>query len=288
MKLNQIKVNGLFGVFDHEIPINNESGITIVIGENGLGKTIILEMIEAFFKGNFLYFNKVSFSELIFEFSDKVIWTLKKTENKDGLPILTLVQTNKNKTKFKPLKLVQYDKDEIEILAHRIGRTSPNFRRVGPRMWEDRRTRERLYIDEFVYKYGSLLVEDLLFGESEKPKWFIDKHEDIKVNLIETQRLISLENREEKSHERTVNKYSNELSRLIKQNLTESTELSSKLDRTYPNRLIKRLKQKSNATNEDLNKELKSLEEKRKLLDAVGLIEIEKDSNLLEIKKQKM
>ena len=113
MKLNQIKVNGLFGVFDHEIPINNESGITIVIGENGLGKTIILEMIEAFFKGNFLYFNKVSFSELIFEFSDKVIWTLKKTENKDGLPILTLVQTNKNKTKAFFLRLRDFKRIKL-------------------------------------------------------------------------------------------------------------------------------------------------------------------------------
>ncbi|MCP5064714.1 MAG: AAA family ATPase, partial [Ignavibacteriae bacterium] len=150
MKLNKIKVNSLFGVFNHEIPINNESGITIVIGENGLGKTIILEMIEAFFKGNSLYFNKVSFSEIIFEFSDGIIWTLNKTNNGKGLPVLNLVQTNKNKTKTKPLKLIQYDLEEIEMVAHQISRTSPHFRRVGPRTWEDRRTRERFHADEFV------------------------------------------------------------------------------------------------------------------------------------------
>ena len=57
MKLKKIRVKKLFGIFDHEIPVNNASGITIVIGENGLGKTVLLEMIEAFFKGRYFYFN---------------------------------------------------------------------------------------------------------------------------------------------------------------------------------------------------------------------------------------
>lgn len=283
MKLNKISVKKLFGVFNHEIPVNNNVGITIIIGENGLGKTVMLEMIEAFFKGNFLYFNNVSFDELIFEFSDGIIWILKKDENKEGLPILNLIQINKNKTKFNPLKLVQYDHDVIEILSHRIRRSSPHFRRTGPRTWEDRRTGERFNTEEFVYRYGNLHVEDSFFGESEKPKWFTDKFENTNVNLIETQRLISVENKDEKIHEKTVDKYANELSRTIKKYLTESTELSSKLDRTYPNRLISRLEQTSSVTNEDLNKELKNLEKKRELLDTVGLIEIEKDSNILEI-----
>lgn len=52
MKLKKISVKKLFGVFDHDIPINKKSGITIIIGENGLGKTILLEMIEALFNGN--------------------------------------------------------------------------------------------------------------------------------------------------------------------------------------------------------------------------------------------
>ncbi len=283
MKLSKIKVEKLFGVFDHEIKINNNIGITIIIGENGLGKTVILEMIEAFFKANYLYFNNVSFEKLIFEFTDKVIWTLEKESNTEITPLLTLTQTNKNKSKYKPLKLFQFDIEELEMLANRITRFSPHFRRIGQKTWLDRRTNERLYINELIRKYGNIIVDDFYFAENERPKWFSDRFNEIQVNLIETQRLISIENKEERTHERTVNKYSNELSRLIKSYLTESTELSSKLDRTYPNRLIKRLKQKSNATNEDLNRELKNLEEKRKLLDAVGLIEIEKDSNLLEI-----
>ncbi len=53
-----------------------------------------------------------------------------------------------------------------------------------------------------------------------------------------------------------------ELTRIIKSCLTESTELSSKLDRTYPNRLVNRLKKTSNVTDKDLNQELLRLEKR--------------------------
>ena len=284
MKITKITVEKLFGVFKHEIKINNEIGITIIIGENGLGKTVLLEMIEAFFKGNYLYFNNIEFGEMIYDFDDGTRWIIQKEQNAEGIPLLNLIQENVNKSKYKPLKLIQYDQDQIEMMAHRIGRTNPNLRRIGQRMWEDRRTMERFHTEDLVNRYG-MYQNDLFFTENERPKWFLDKYENIKVSLIETQRLISLERRErdERQHERTVEKYSNELSRTIKTYLTESTELSSKLDRTYPNRLINRLKQSSNLTKEDLNNELKALEAKREMLDVVGLIEIEKDSNILEI-----
>ena len=72
MKINKIVVEGLFGIFDHEIPINNQEGITIIIGENGLGKTIIFEMIEAFFNNKFDFFESIEFKKLVFEFEDNV------------------------------------------------------------------------------------------------------------------------------------------------------------------------------------------------------------------------
>ena len=78
MKINKINVKKLFGVFDYDIPVNKKSGITIIIGENGLGKTILLEMLEAFFKGKYSYFNSVTFKEFILAFDDGVKWVLKK------------------------------------------------------------------------------------------------------------------------------------------------------------------------------------------------------------------
>lgn len=285
MKLKKISVKKLFGIFDHTIPINKKSGITIVIGENGLGKTILLEMIESFFKGSYFYLNSVDFKEFILEFTDGIKWELKKEERKDDVPNLILTQVNKNKTSYKPIQLISYDDEDLRAMAGRISRTTRMIGRVGPRLWEDRRTGEFMHAEEVVQKFGTYLPYDIKLGDSERPKWFKDRHKQISVSLIETQRLISLEVREEKTHEKTVDKYSKELSKTVKSFLTESTELSSKLDRTYPNRLVDRIKKSTNVTDENLNTELKRLEEKRELLDKVGLIEIEKDSNILEIEK---
>ncbi|WP_124981281.1 AAA family ATPase [Nonlabens xiamenensis] len=283
MKIKKISVRKLFGVFDHDIPINKKGGITIIIGENGLGKTIVLEMVEALFTGKYFYFNSIAFEKLILEFTDGVKWELNKEEQKDDFPIISLKQINKNGSSYKPYRLLNYQPDDLISLARRISRHIPHIRMVGPRMWEDRRTGEIFHADELVYRFGDYLPFGVRLDDKEKPKWFTDKHDQINVSLIETQRLISLQDREEKSHEKTVEKYSSQLSRIIKSSLTESTELSSKLDRTYPNRLIERLKTSSNVSDKVLNTELARLEKKRETLDAVGLIEIEKDSNLLEI-----
>ena len=285
MKINKINVKKLFGVFDYDIPVNKKSGITIIIGENGLGKTILLEMLEAFFKGKYSYFNSVTFKEFILAFDDGVKWVLKKEVQKDDFPILNLIQINKNNKRYLPVRLMSYQREDIERLAIRESRHFPFIRRIGSRMWEDRRTGRLVRLDELINRFVGHSLPDDYLSDSEKPKWFTKRHEKINVSLIKTQRLISIEEREEITHEKTVEKYSKELSEEIKLSLTESTELSSKLDRTYPNRLVDRLKQSLDVTYKDLCSELKRLEEKRELLDRVGLIEIEKDSNILEIKK---
>lgn len=45
MRVRHVSVAGLFGVFNHEIPLQDEGRITILHGKNGTGKTITLRMI---------------------------------------------------------------------------------------------------------------------------------------------------------------------------------------------------------------------------------------------------
>jgi len=42
-RIKQIAVKGLFGVFDHVIPLNMAERVTLVLGPNGVGKTIVLQ-----------------------------------------------------------------------------------------------------------------------------------------------------------------------------------------------------------------------------------------------------
>lgn len=279
MKLEKITIEKLFGVFDHEIPLNNERGITIVIGENGLGKTVILEIIESFFKGDFYRFKDIDFQELIFKFNDDVCWNIiKKYSENNGISLLI----NQNDEIFS-IEIYNFSPEKIRREALQIARMSNSLRRINPEKWENKYNGEIYNAIEVVEKYGSDFSSYVGYDfikELEAPEWFINRFEKMNVSLIETQRVFDFEYPDRAPIE-TVKKYSRELTNLIKQKLTESTELSSKLDRTYPNRLINELKSRSNSISEaDLNEKLKALEDKRNLLDNVGLVETEKDSNL--------
>lgn len=286
MKLSRVEVKNLFGVFNHNITINNERGITIIIGENGLGKTVLLEMIKSFFDKNYYYFNSVAFDALIFEFEDGTVWIVKKeVDGEKSVNLLVILDNVFSNNKFS-IQTSSIDPEYFMKYAVKIGKILPNFRRPSYNRWEDTRTGMVYNSRELVDKYGNevLLNSEIEIGKNvNAPNWFIDKCDTINVTLIETQRIFILDEQEQTPVD-TVKKYSDEISGLIKSKLAESAELSSKLDRTYPNRLISKLKLGINRiTNEELNEKLNQLEEKRNLMDKAGLTETEKDSNLLRI-----
>lgn len=82
MFLNKVKLNGLFGIFNHEINLNNE-GISIVIGENGVGKTYLLEAINSLFNLKLDFFTNFDFKDMVCEFDDDVKWVVKKIEEEE-------------------------------------------------------------------------------------------------------------------------------------------------------------------------------------------------------------
>mgnify|MGYP003452891897 FL=1 len=47
MRIKQIEIIGLFGMFNHKIPLNLESNITIIYGINGIGKTMLFKILDA-------------------------------------------------------------------------------------------------------------------------------------------------------------------------------------------------------------------------------------------------
>jgi len=54
-RLKEFRINHLFGLYSHIIPINLDERITIIIGPNGRGKTICLKFIEALFRKRFFF-----------------------------------------------------------------------------------------------------------------------------------------------------------------------------------------------------------------------------------------
>lgn len=70
MRIQQISVSGLFGIFDHVIPLNMEERITIIHGPNGFGKTAMLRMLNGLFNSRYSVFRTIPFSNFRVEFDD--------------------------------------------------------------------------------------------------------------------------------------------------------------------------------------------------------------------------
>ena len=67
----RLKVEGLFGHFDYDLPLfENDGQIAILTGPNGFGKTTILRCMEALSKGDLSFFSEIKFQSLIFTADD--------------------------------------------------------------------------------------------------------------------------------------------------------------------------------------------------------------------------
>ncbi len=67
MRIREIEIKGLFGMFYHKIPLNLNSHLTIIYGENGIGKTMIFKLLDWLFNislANLTNIQKSSFTEL--------------------------------------------------------------------------------------------------------------------------------------------------------------------------------------------------------------------------------
>ena len=233
MKLSKVIVKNLFGTFNHEVGIKNELGITIIIGENGLGKTALLELIDGFFNGKFNYVKAIAFDVLIFEFSDQVKWVITKLEKDikediDDNLVLTQVVNREEDTIL--LNCLFYNNIDARETARIIANKIPFLRRIAPVAWEDVRNRHIYRVNDILNKFGNNITYNVIENNNEYPEWFKDRFEKINVNLIKTQRLLHIDDLEERPMH-TVEKYSAELSRLINNKLTESTELSRSEER---------------------------------------------------------
>lgn len=281
MEMKKISIEKLFNAFDHSIELQGNNDITIVIGENGIGKTVILELIKALFNKDFNYLNEVYFEKLIIEFEDEV-WTIEKEETaKENRRALNqkqytlIIKSNKHKKNFK------IDPIEIDIRFNdRLSRRNypPFIRRVSPDLFEDVRDNSLLETEEVLMRYGS--IPSRYFEKIDEPGWFLKRLETNKVYLIKTQRLLQFNRGRNDELLKTVTVYSKELRDTIQTCLAESTEKSSELDRTFPKRLVSQIDAKSHLEDTLLQDKWNNLEKYRKKLDYVGLIGIDKDASL--------
>ncbi|MBN2109504.1 MAG: AAA family ATPase, partial [Methanosarcinaceae archaeon] len=132
MKIAQINIEKLFGLYDHEIKLNLNERITIIHGQNGVGKTIILQMLNSVFNDRYDIFYEIPFEEFSVKFDSGDVLSLKKRYNEqDNQKELNLSLNDDKQSQ------IQFSSISDEQTCKKILQQNKNLRRVGPGEWLD-------------------------------------------------------------------------------------------------------------------------------------------------------
>ena len=182
LRLQRVEVDGLFGIYDHRIEINLNDRVTLLHGQNGVGKTTVLRMINALLRGEIAYFGRVPFTRFLLAFQDhsSLELTLDNPNVENDVGTLTLIRKGvKKKSKKVKLRL------NTELLAARIDHLEPHSGIENT--WIDIRHGEVLSEVDVLARYGGPRRE---YPHQEEISWFHEFLENANSHLIEAQRLV--------------------------------------------------------------------------------------------------
>jgi predicted ATP-binding protein involved in virulence len=279
MRIKKICVTGLFGMFDHEIPLNMDERVTIIHGPNGIGKTIILNMLYDLFTNNNIN-NKIwriPFNTLEIYFEDDSIFKLTKKTSAQRVHDMTANQTyiqdwDNLASASNNISSVLNKEEETITIDDKINEVYQNYELSASF------TNTSGDKDEFI------LIEKSNININPLLKKYIDIV-NLKIYFIVTQRLKKeFQNPfPQLKIPHTLNTlsiiyHSKDLIMRIGSELAHSTKISQSLDSSFPIRLSNADNQ-SNFTQNELAEKLKELENKRSNLINAGILDNEKQEN---------
>ncbi len=271
MRVKEISVRKLFGVFDHSIPLNMEERITIIHGPNGYGKTIMLRMLDGFFNSRYAVWRTTPFEEFKIDFDDD-----------------SYVRILPFKNASEPVVDVYYTE------AGSDGKTHQTRLSLSPvpadAMHDDASADLDSENEKSECELLQLMANRALRKRQEvETKWLHNLRKSVNVHFVRADRLLKRKARprqdlreglravspyDKTNFELTVDRYAKELTEIIQATLAEYGEVSQALDRTFPARVIKETPTQS-LSSQELQQKLRSLEEKRAYLMGAGLLDTE-------------
>jgi len=287
MKLLNLKIDGLFDLFNHKIDYNQDERITLLTAPNGYGKTMSLKIIYNLFNKRFDFFIRLPFKRIIFTFDNNNFIEIQKELNKDDTLIrFVLKDKNQEISSFKYSSKVLISKFRKTMPMRRIEEFIPDFlerNRNNSDEWENKLTNEILSFTEVIYRYNDYIPEYIIRQfDINIPTEFNSTLDKLGVHFIQEQRLIL---REPISNNRfrgeiiirdAIEKYAYELSEKIKYIIGEYAQVTQFLDSSFPKRLFQ--EQTSSLNGETLKDKLKSLQEQREKTSKYGLLKLNEDS----------
>ena len=292
MKINSLKVCGLFERFNHDLKCRSDERIMIMSGPNGSGKTMILRIIDVLFNHHLLRLASMPFREVSVSFDDGsnliVVRVVREEDQEESGPseLQLIFQPTCGEPETFQVK-VQIDPKELGFPVDAIEDIIPGLTQIGPRKWRDLRTGNVLALEDVVMLFGDELPQNIGDSSPASPEWLQNIRKSIAVRFIDTERLTRPLPRQgfpgrryglriareysEGYPKRTVRLYSEELAEHVQSILAKYGSLSQSLDRTFPVRLVGEHKGPDSSM-ETLRQELSEIEKKRSELMAAGIL----------------
>lgn len=275
MRIKNIRIEGLFDMFEHTIPLNVEERLSIVYGINGIGKTMLFKILDSLFNLNIskiFALIKSPFNILEISYVDGSLLTV--VNHKNELKI-SFGQKNNQKLISKISSQELFKNIENSNWVNNL-RREVRMSSISPDKFLLIENNEELDLEQMIERYSDYLPSNTFKEISSELKGILDK---TKLHFIQTQRLIIFQPKRRRIREEiglekedSVNQYSTEIANIIQSKRKERDKLSNDLQQSLHKRILNNSVD-TDYSLEKLNESSSKIEKRIEELKGIGLLE---------------
>lgn len=281
VELKSIEVEKLFGVFNHQIEFDQKNYVTILLGQNGIGKTAILRLINMIFNHQLSKLTDIPFKRAVLTFTngqELYISQSKVVAEYDNIQDYDI--SNGDFMNSTSCSIIA--ENVKEVLRSIRYYTSENYKNDED-VWIDRKTGEWMSSEELAWRCQEKEPTLLMDSKDIYPVWLYNIFDNIKVSFIQTQRLQTqvatvgpgrLLSKNILEYRSTLKLIADEMKGRIVKIQQEYGQMSAELDQSYPYRLVDNMNELlfTKAELMTVESSLEKLERRRERLMEAGLL----------------